>query len=156
MKIRTGFVSNSSTSSFLIYGASIGEVDTDALIQSLKEQEGFEEAKENFIKKYEEYAEKYSTYNATTFDDMIAETVEQEGIYEFLSWTWPKWSGNEAWEDISIESPPYDNLYVGLDPRDMKDDETLAEFKERAKNAVSVLSSEELKLGWHKMAWRDG
>jgi len=88
MKIRHGFVSNSSTTSFCIYGAYIDPPEED----------------------YEEW------------EDRIGSEL---AMYRMC----------EQWA-------------VGLDPADIKDDETGAEFKQRVKDLIFKHTGENVSCSW--------
>ena len=103
MKIRKGFVSNSSSSSFCILGVVLPE-DYDA--------------------------EKFYDMN---FQDKTVNYVY--GIYEY-----------------------HDYVLVGADPSKMKDEETLAQFKERVVKDLNELGFETTvdQLKWHTDGGYDG
>jgi hypothetical protein len=98
MKTRTGFVSNSSTSSFCLWGFEIEESDVN-----------FEDEDDR------------SYYNAHEF-------FTKNGI------------------DCVCDSYDQYGFLVGLSPADMKEDETLAQFKVRVVDSVNKLGKLNLKV----------
>lgn len=147
MKIRKGFVSNSSTSSFLIYGV----YDPQVSIEKLLAIEGLEDKWVAWYKgQQERWDEEHPEwYPDTTFKEWAKERVEAEGLGELFS-------ALSEWLEIECKRPPYDEIYLGLDPRSMTDDETMGEFKTRVKETLGTFVEGEFECIWHKEAWRDG
>lgn len=104
MKIRAGFVSNSSSSSFCAFGLELGEVyETVEFFAKMKGISG-----EEFEKQLEEKFD----------DDNIYDT-----LYEYLE---------EFCKDSDLEFESIaEYYYVGIPYKNLKDDETGAEFKSR-------------------------
>jgi hypothetical protein len=94
MKIRTDFVSNSSSSSFVLWGV---DFDVNELAQKLKDA--------GLLKEDE---------NADEYSDMP--------LYEFF-----ENAGFDYGESVIGD----DAVVLGMRPDEMKDDETLAQFKQR-------------------------
>jgi hypothetical protein len=113
MKIRQGFVSNSSSSSFCIYGVS------EVSIEKIKEiaiKLGFNDKDCDDDFEYTEFL-----YNKTDF--------VFEGINE------------------------NDNYYVGIPWRNIKNNETGAEFKKRVKTGLKKFGIASSKATTHEEAW---
>jgi hypothetical protein len=108
MKIRTGFVSNSSASSFCIFGCCISSDD----LEDPKKLGGLEH------------------------DEDIDEDTEDDELAELLS---EKLEATEVPEGVDIERLQYGDgeVYVGMSPWQCRDDETMGEFKLRAKQTVT-------------------
>jgi len=146
MKIRNGFVSNSSTSSFHIYGICLDE--GDEIANRIKEN-ATDEMKELLLTKNNEAAAKSSYRDA--FDSFEAymdhfEEDDYELLYEL---------GDAI--DLSINHPEYYGIYIGIDPSNIGDNETGKEFKTRVEDLIKSLLGDDIKgFGWHEEAWRDG
>ena len=96
MKIRNGFVSNSSSTSFCLYGIYVPSG-------------------------YDRLRDKADKSRLGTHSD-------QEG----------------------------DGIYIGLHPSSIKDDETGAQFKRRATEALEALTGKKVVCGWHQDGWYNG
>lgn len=113
MKMRTDFVSNSSSSSFVLWGASF---DLDELQQNLKESNAVSHEDEDV----------YSSY----FDQWL----DEQKVFDYGEYVI---GDNEA--------------VFGLKPTEMKDDETLLQFKTRifaklAEAGLPVVSLDDIQL----------
>ena len=129
MKIRTNFVSNSSSASFLIYGCSnISKSDikiSDELVKIV---------------------------NKNTKSDYTKETLktainsDEIDLYEFTDAL-----------GLTAKSPPYgDGYYVGLSWDEVSDDETGLDFKKRAKRSLEMLLGKDIEVDTYSEAWYDG
>ena len=131
MKIRSGFVSNSSSSSFILYGASMdNETFKEYVLEKIKtagkispeEIDGLEE------------------------DDNIFEFVE---IFEDM----------EDSGSLSVEtgSGYDDTVYIGKDPRNFEEDLTVAQNKKAIQDEFKkIFPNVDLGFGWQEECWRDG
>ncbi len=153
MKIRMSFVSNSSSSSFLIYGVCTEDKPS---VENLLKVLDMEAAKKKWVnwyaKKQQEYGESHSNrYPDTTWEEWLVKI--EDDITWMIEDRLPLFF--DDFPNLSIHWP-FDNYYIGLDPRNMDDDETMGEFKIRAEKAIQSMVNEDTKLDWHELAWRDG
>jgi len=114
MKIRNGFVSNSSSSSFCIYGTTC---ETNDFMKILKDKKLIDENIEEF-------------YEVDTYE------LKLNGLSIYCM------------EDV-------DEVYLGRDWCNIKDDETGKEFKEDVQNKINELMPDH-KCSTLEEAWRDG
>jgi len=122
MKIRTGFVSNSSTTSFCIYGAVINE---NTMLESLK-------------KLVEDGVIKNESVKTMIKDDSF-DVYEMEKVFE------------EHEVDLNIYHD-YDScmIYLGKSPTSLKDNETGKEFKTSIENCIkNIIKSKNLEYKWY-------
>lgn len=154
MKIRNGFVSNSSSSSFLIYGVYNPDIPEDLL--ELVNKDFIKEAwsvwyqevlKTDYAKKN---PERYPT--GIPFQSWLKIKKDTNGTY-FKSFVFDEvlgLVGISHYDPFGEGSP-----YFGVCPTEMGEDETMGEFKKRVDTLLeSVFDSAE--TGWQEYAWRDG
>ena len=150
MKIRVGFVSNSSTSSFLIWGVYDPEISLEKLfaIEGLKGKWAtwYKEQQDERSAKYPDW------YPDTTFEEWAVETFESNGFGELLD---SLKQCTDALAGLKSHSP-YDDCYIGGDPRAMDDEETIGSFKKRVCDTLAMFIEGEFECGWQEQSWRDG
>lgn len=121
MKIRTDYVSNSSSSSFVLVGKVFS---TDELLNKIRADKGF---LDNFNKK-----------NGTNYEDLDA-LIDYEGVDELLK----GYMGISGNDDIRIKTESSgddfmpDNIAIGLNPEKMSDDMTLKDFKQKVADSLT-------------------
>lgn len=66
-------------------------------------------------------------------------------------------AGLSAWHNPwAYEYGPYDDMYVGVPWKNVEDEETGAEFKQRVEQLLANLVGEEVECSTIEAAWRDG
>ena len=130
MKIRQGFVSNSSSSSFCIYGISIS---FDEAIENPKLKAALEKV---LKKKEEEDGEGLNLDDLSSWD--VSEIIEGE-------------------TGLAVYVPYESYLYIGGDWCTIGDKETGAKFKTKIRRLIKKwFDVPNDKFGTHEEAWRDG
>lgn len=135
MKIRQGFVSNSSSSSFCIYGISMDECEMkDALV-------------EKGIATEDELSDGFYEYLSTwSFEyDLEQKGLSVEKIAEKLA--------NRPLNGFEYESINGDAHFLGISWCNIKDDETGAEFKARIDKKMKEIFGEDVECSTHEEAW---
>lgn len=139
MKVRMGFVSNSSSSSFCIYGA---EIDKEALKKILQSKKNIENEKEKRVKKAQEAygkvpLEEYLKLKALADEDL--EDSFGEDFYEQFNKLIAKFG--LAYYDQSGEG---ESFCIGRNFTDMKDDETKGQFKESVNKKMTEMCGKKI------------
>jgi hypothetical protein len=115
MKIRNGFVSNSSSSSFVCYGA---EIDEEGLLKY---------AKENI--------KKYSKINIEDLESNEDEDEEQYELYDIIEDVVKNLGLDESWWNSEGDG----EIYIGRSYTSLKDDETGKQFRDSVKEKLSKI-----------------
>ncbi len=147
MKIRHGFVSNSSSTSFCLYGIRIECYDGEKFVNRLKER------KPELLKKIIEESSVENTEDLIKMSEKYPEEFWEIILYGCK---------NEI-KDLEIESMPEDEDFcIGRGLVQLKDGETGGEFKERTKTDIiesySIFLDEgkDFKFKIYAESWYDG
>jgi len=138
MKTRIGFVSNSSTTSFIIYGCEIYNENESKTAQKiftyLKELPGFSEL-----------CEKHK---------LLKEIMDSGKCNDILSLTHPL---EKLCGGITIEmGQDNTNIYIGRSPCEMKDGETMGEFKQNISKVVKGIFGDDTECDFCEESWYNG
>jgi len=135
MKIRQGFVSNSSSSSFCLYGITMDEWDMkEALIKQGIATE--EELSDGLYEYLDDWSFKYDLKQKGLSEEEIAVKLAERPLSDF------------EYESINGEYH-----YIGISWRNIKDDETGAEFKARIDKKMTEVFGEDAKCSTYEEAW---
>jgi len=153
MKLRKGFVSNSSSSSFLIYG-----VYDPKLPEDIAELADKDVVKKAWTVWYQERLD-------SDYGKKSPELYPKDETFE----TWLKKKKESLGGDIEYfvfsevlgmlgfehHAPEYSGNYLGICPTNMGDDETMGQFKDRVQTALEEIFGE-VSCSWQEYAWRNG
>jgi len=129
MKIRNGFVSNSSTTSFTIYGSQIAD---DVI-------------KEELFKRIDE-----GKLDAKYKNDILV-ALKGYGLSSILEKIFDE---NEI--NLSIDIGEYDDIYVGRHWDSIKEGETGGEFRQKTLESIRNVFGEKQSCNEHSESWYDG
>ena len=148
MKIRQGFVSNSSTTSFCIYGTCFeGTPFTKDVI--IKWKTNYPEDFNAFITANEKKSWAKDGIEILKNIDNTDSDNDVHSLTDLLSEGLPN----------NLEVHPYYDAgayYIGRSWSTIKDDETGGQFKQSIKTALEKMFGPDIKCETHAEAWRDG
>ena len=165
MKTRHGLVSNSSTSSFCIYGCSISEEwnaynNPDAFVRFLKKLK--QEFPGDYKTALEDIKEKYKDKDYYDKQIEVAETIDEIKITDGPKLLLDEDDGDYCelelihvilkYFDLALFGSDYSGNYIGRSWKRIKDDETGAQFKMKVDEVVKSLFNEEcstLEYSWN-------
>ena len=153
MKIRNGFVSNSSSSSFMIYGISLERSDFEKNLESLKKK-----AIEVLSKIDNSYAvkelEEWNEVPDNPTDEERENVIDQfDGPSEIMYSLFDRADN----DDLEAHSHPHDDtIYIGVCPSRILDEETGREFKDRVERQIKEVFPSADGFGYYDECWLDG
>jgi len=168
MKTRNGFVSNSSTSSFLIYGACIENTYDENSKADILLEEIYKCNPDLYKTQIEKYLAELkaneNSYAQNRFNDLkcllkicsdeILTDEDRKNINDQLG---EEETLYELGELFGFEAHyPYDDVYVGISWSDIKNNETGAQFKQRIDSLMKAIMGKDIKCSTHSCAWRNG
>jgi hypothetical protein len=144
MKVRTGFVSNSSSSSFCAYGVYVGE-PKELYIKFRKTQpELYDEFVEHVVESYGKHdEEKREEIRGllTTELDSTENSWENDWRYCEWGWTLQDFLSKRGYANICIDYGE-ECIYMTRDYETLGDNETGKEFRETTKEIIEKLIGE--------------
>jgi len=158
MKQRQGFVSNSSTTSFCIYGTYLNSFDKISLVNAIKKT-----GLANLISKIDEMLknEHYWAKRNKAQLEMLKrieelDENEMEIVEHFLQCNSERFLKLCLGDSFSINYGPDGDLYIGRNWSEIRDNETGAQFKENVEESLRSFLEVDLKCSTYEEAWRDG
>ena len=152
MKIRLGFVSNSSTSSFCIHGIGLDDdVGVDHILRAK------EICPDNFKKLLDTYASYKGEYYKNLYNNLrTIDTDEGRASFEKILCDDKDDVVNILSEIIDMEMHYYyEYLYLGRSWKKIKDDKTGGDFKSNISDIIRSVFPDK-KCSTYEEAWRDG
>lgn len=139
MKVRLGFVSNSSSTSFCIYGAYFGDIvepvknflkdKTKNEIRQILSDQYIECEEEDFL----DLDDLLSNIEFSDLAELLMSTIKDLTCYEC-------YETNEFWAGLGIES--------------MDDNETKKQFQDRVEKLIKeTFSDEDIEASWYEECW---
>jgi len=141
MKIRLGFVSNSSSSSFCIYGATI---DTVEFVKGIIERFGHIPEIKKYMEEYE-INDKSGSEEENDEDYFYAGEKEMEFIDEALFILSKKGINPSCSRKYQMNEDSNSEVTVGRGYLDIDDNETGKEFKEKVEEFIKKIVKKEVK-----------
>ena len=139
MKIRTGFVSNSSTTSFCIYGM---QLNTEQAINYITLNPGCNKEFEKFLKENDYLGQ---DQQSVPYDVDDVQLIQEYGVSaytvrDFLQQTIKEFNNSSIFDNfrLSIYANEY-YIYIGYDIGYIEDGETYKQFKERVETKLNTL-----------------
>ncbi len=151
MKQRNGFVSNSSSTSFCIYGTTI-EKDYLEIFRLIKHKtpEEFYKLRDWVEKEWDEPKEILTWMDTIDEYDELPDGIDNFDIGDICS---------DVFGDGMYAHQPYgcdgDTIYIGREWCEIKDNETGGEFKKDVEDKIKKILPN-AKFSTHQEAWRDG
>ena len=143
MKIRLDYVSNSSSSSFMIVGTAKETEDVKEIFKNSSFFEQYKQDHDNSDLDADEEEYEDSDYSEEDEDECEKEEREWEELDEAF-WTyiddWLEEYGLSYYQ--GLEEYGEDSVCIGMNYDDMKNDETKAQFEQRISDALEKLFGE--------------
>jgi hypothetical protein len=139
LRFKGDFVTNSSTTSFVVWGVSF-----DDKSEIFKNEKILELAFDRYNRKYNE--------EGLTFSEFKEKIKEDSSVYEVMDLI-----DDNKLHPLSFSTGPEGyEFWIGGSPQGMRDDQTLGEYKKEIIEKLNELGFEVERLDFICEAWRDG
>ena len=150
MKIRNGFVSNSSSSSFMIYGTVLERSDFEKNLESLKKK-AIEVLSKSDKSYHIESLKEWQKVPDNPTDEERKDIIDQFDGPSEISY--------DLFHDGDLEphNAPYeDEIFIGICPSKILDEETGREFKDRVERQIREIFPDVQGFDFYQECWFDG